>query len=127
MDRVLAALSAMRVGFVAQEEALQQRVAAALSAAGVPFLREARLGPRCRIDFLCEGGVGVEVKRARPDRARTLAQLERYAAWDQVTSLILVSQQSVSLPRNIGGKPAVNLSLNRLWGPAVSGGVDGRV
>ena len=81
----------------------------------VEAAHEARLAPRCRIDFLA-GGIGIEIKKKRPERAKLIAQLARYAACPQVRALIVVAPRGVNLPRQIGGKPVTMLALERLWG-----------
>ena len=89
-----------------------------LSRQGVSFEHEVSLAPRCRIDLMC-GGVGIEIKRGRVERAKVMRQLTRYAACPQVTGLILLTEKSLSLPREIGGKPVKVICLNRLWGIAL--------
>ena len=99
------------LGFDLSEKALRR--------AGLDFAKEARLAPRCRADFLLRGGVLIEVKRGRVDRARLLQQLRRYAAQEAVTSLIVVTERTVALPREVGGKRCAVVALNRLWGVAI--------
>lgn len=115
MERVLSALRAVRCGASATEEELHALAAQAFVAAGIEAQHEARLGPQCRIDFLC-GNVGVEIKKSRPERAKLIAQLTRYAACGQVSALVVVAPRGVSLPKAIGGKPVAMLALERLWG-----------
>ena len=113
--RVAEALGAIRCSASAAEEELHAQVAQALHAAGVEAAHEERLAPRCRIDFLA-GGIGIEIKKKRPERAKLIAQLARYAACPQVRALIVVAPRGVDLPRKIGGKPVTMLALERLWG-----------
>jgi len=115
MERVLSALRAVRCGASSAEGELHALAAQAFAAAGIDAQHEARLGPRCRIDFLC-GSVGVELKKSRPERAKLIAQLTRYAACDQVSALVVVAPRGVNLPKTIGGKPVAMLALERLWG-----------
>ena len=115
LARVLDALRTIRCGASATEEELHAQVAAALAEAGLCAQHEARLGPRCRIDFLC-GDLGVEIKKSRPNRARLMAQLARYAACDQVDRLLVIAPRGVNLPARIGGKRVAMLALERLWG-----------
>ena len=75
--------------------------------------------PRCRADFLCQGGVLVEVKRGAVRRPLLLDQLRRYAALPEVASLVVVTERTVDLPRRVGGKPCAVVALNRLWGVAI--------
>jgi len=118
MERVYEALTALRAPLQQGEYDLHRLVMDALDQAGVAYAHEVPLAPRCRIDLLC-GGVGIEIKRGKPEPARVRAQLARYAACEQVESLILVTERTVALPRAIGGKPLRQLCLNRLWGIAL--------
>lgn len=113
--RVEDALYAIRCGASATEEELHGEVASALRAAGIEAVHEARLAPRCRIDFLA-GAIGIEIKKKRPERAKLVAQLARYAACPQVRALVVVAPRGVNLPRTIGGIPVTMLALERLWG-----------
>ena len=119
MGEVLAALRALRVPLSMDEYELQARVAAALAGAGLAYEKEARLAPRCRADFLSQGGVLVEVKRGAVRRPLLLDQLRRYAALPEVASLVVVTERTVDLPRRVGGKPCAVVALNRLWGVAI--------
>ena len=115
VSQVVAALKSLRLTPCPQEAMLHEAIAGALARHGLPFIHEARLAPRCRIDFLC-GSVGIEVKRGRPVRSVLLGQLSRYCACAQVSALVLVVERSAFLPRLCAGKPVYVLSLNRLWG-----------
>lgn len=118
MDAVIAALSALRVPIQQGEYDLHRLVSDRLTEAGISHAHEVRLAPRCRIDLMA-GSVGIEIKRGRPNRAALLSQLSRYAACEQVTSLVLVVERSVDLPHALHGKPIHCLCLNRLWGIAL--------
>ncbi|WP_374713130.1 hypothetical protein [Symbiobacterium terraclitae] len=120
VDQVLAALRRIRIHPAAAEADLYAAISAQLLAAGIPFEREVRLGPRNRIDYLIPGGVGIEVKKGKPN-SRTLAeQADRYCRFDQIQALILVVERSVfTHPDRLHGKPVHYLSLNRLWGIAL--------
>ena len=118
MDAVYQALLEVRAPLQQGEYDLHRLVMDTLSRPGVPFAHEVSLAPRCRIDLMC-GGVGVEIKRGRVERAKVLRQLTRYAACEQVAGLILVTEKSLGLPREIGGKPVRVVCLNRLWGIAL--------
>ncbi len=100
---VVKALAGYRLP-VSNEKAMQDAVESALRAENLPFEREVKRGAD-RIDFLVGGVVGVElkVKGAAGDVQR---QLERYAAWPEVTSLVLVTSKGAhrALPHVVGGK-----------------------
>ena len=90
----------------------------ACSAAGLPAVHEALLAPGCRIDYLV-GGVGVEIKKGRPDPAALRRQLDRYAACQGVEALVVLTERAVPLPARLHGKPVRGVALNRLWGVAL--------
>ena len=119
MERIITALHSLRIPLVTDEYQLQALVAGALTGGGVKFEKEARLAPRCRVDFLCEGGIAVEVKRGRPQRGRLLEQIRRYAGLESVNGVILVVERTAELPHVVCGKPCRVVALNRLWGVAV--------
>lgn len=73
----------------ATEDELQRGVAEAFAAAGLGFVREARLDSHSRPDFLV-GRVAVEVKVAGAQGA-VYRQLARYARSDQVDAVVLVT------------------------------------
>lgn len=113
--RIIDALGTIRCGASCTEGALHAQVAQALEAAGIDAQHEARLAPRCRIDFMAEN-VGLEIKKSRPERAKLMAQLARYAACEQVGQLVVVAPRGVNLPKRIGGKKVTMVALERLWG-----------
>lgn len=115
LKSVTAALGMLRVGAVDSEERLHEQAAEAFARAGLEAAHEVRLAPRCRIDFMV-GGVGVEIKKKRPQRAPLIAQLTRYASCPQVERLVVLAPRGVDLPKSIGGKPVTMMSLERLWG-----------
>lgn len=118
MEAVYGALTHLRAPIQQGEYDLHHLVMDALAQADIPYLHEYVLAPRCRIDLMC-GGVGIEIKRGRPERGRLLAQLSRYAASPEITGLIVVAERSIDLPRTLHGKPLRLLCLNRLWGIAL--------
>ena len=65
------------------------------------------------------GGVGVEIKKGRPDPAALRRQLDRYAACEGVAALVVLTERAVPLPGRLRGKPVRGVALNRLWGVAL--------
>ena len=118
MNKVVEALQSLRAPIQQGEYDLHRMVMDALQAQGIAYEHEVPLAPRCRIDLMC-GGVGIEIKRGKPQRARLMEQLTRYARCEQVEALILVVERSVDLPRMLCGKPLRVVCLNRLWGIAL--------
>ncbi len=76
--------------------------------------REKVLGPGDRPDFVI-GGVVVEVKVRGARKVAIWKQLNRYAAHQAVTDLVLVTNLSMGLPAAVDGKPAWYVSLGRAW------------
>ncbi|MBQ3423660.1 MAG: hypothetical protein IJH38_00470 [Clostridia bacterium] len=118
LNRVMDALSGIRVPAQPEECDIHAAVAAALRGSGIEYQHEYRLGPRRRIDFRA-GRVGIEVKKGRPASAALTRQLRRYLESDDLDGVVVVTQQRVALPERICGKPVALLSLNRLWGVAL--------
>jgi len=94
------------------EAALQVAIERALIDIGVPFEREARLGPGERVDFMVNGGIALEAKAKYPKRA-IYRQLERYARHEDVDALLLITGTAMGLPAAILGKPVFYVSLGR--------------
>lgn len=115
---VLEALGELRSPFALYETDIHQWVGKRLADAGLPCRHEAKLGPGCRIDFLV-GNVGIEIKKGKPDAASLRRQLVRYAAFDAVEALVVLTQRSVPLPSAVRGKPVHTIVLNQLWGVAL--------
>lgn len=118
LNELKRALSSLRIPLIVNEYQLHDYIAAALRDGGFDMQHEAILGPRCRIDFLVDG-VGIEVKRGKPQKSALIRQCARYLQSDKLEALILVLDTSVSLPGEIAGKPLLTFGLNRLWGIAL--------
>ena len=117
-QEILRALSTLRASAMPGEYDLHRLVAEAFKAAGLPCAHEYRLAPRRRIDFFLEG-VGVEIKKGRPNARELLRQVERYLACDELREIIVVTQKDTPLPARVLGKRVTCISLNRLWGVAL--------
>ena len=79
------------------------------------YERENRLGPGDRIDFLLDCGVGIEVKVAG-QTGRVAEQLIRYAGYERVRELLLVTSvvHHLQIPASLCGKPVSILWLSAL-------------
>ena len=118
LNRLTRTLSTLRIPFTESEYQLHDHIAAALSSGGFVIQHEAVLAPRCRIDFLADG-IGIEVKRGKPQKAALIRQCSRYMASEKLEALILVLDTSVTLPDELNGKPLITFGLNKLWGIAL--------
>lgn len=100
---VAATIGGFRFRF-ADEDALQEAIAAVLTDVGFTPKREVRLDARCRIDLLVDR-VGVEVKVGGA-AGDVVSQLTRYAAFDAIEELVLVTTRPRhKVPAFIAGKP----------------------
>ncbi len=120
MGELVRILKKLRIPYTADEYSIHERIGRILSEHELTYTHEAVIGSRCRIDFLC-GGIGIEVKRGKPDKKRVLAQCSRYAACEAVQGIILVIDTAVKLPSAVNGKPLTVIGLNSLWGIALPG------
>lgn len=117
-ERVLTILGNLRMHLSRSEYDIHRAIKAQLTAAGIPFDPEVKLGPRARIDFVVEGGLGIEVKKGKVGSTPLRAQAKRYVAFDQINELILVVERCVfAAPRDLG-KPVHYIALSKNWGIA---------
>ncbi|AGA60080.1 hypothetical protein Theco_4081 (plasmid) [Thermobacillus composti KWC4] len=113
---VLNALRQLRVHALVEERVLHEKIKDVLRANNIGYRYEYALGPRNRVDFLTFGGTAIECKKKKPNERSVIQQLERYASFADVRSIVLVIERYHVLPPNIGGKPCASIGLNRLWG-----------
>lgn len=93
------------------EKALQSQLANHLAPLG--FQREYRLDAKNIPDFFLEG-VAIEVK-IKGGRMAIYRQCERYCKFDQVKSLILITNRAMGLPTTINDKPVYLFNLGKAW------------
>ncbi|MHC1786369.1 MAG: DEAD/DEAH box helicase [Christensenellales bacterium] len=117
LEQVVSALKTLRAPVSLSEYDIHRQVGEALDAQGLPYQHEFRLLPRCRIDFLVDG-IGIEVKRGRPNKRLLLSQAERYLSSPALSGIILLSERGFEGENRLAGKPCVSLSLWKLWGIA---------
>lgn len=118
VEAILNVLRNLRINVVDEEYELQDQIAKALSSANIAYQKEYRLGRRNRVDFFIDGIV-IEVKKGKPYSGQVIKQIERYAAFKEVTTIILVVERNLDLPKKINGKPVYSFGLNKLWGIAL--------
>ncbi len=101
---VVAAVRAQKYSYH-DEAGLQAGVFTALETAGIPARREVRLSVADRVDVFVDG-IAIEIKLAG-SVTTVLGQLQRYAAYDAVSALVLVTTRARhrALPTGISGKP----------------------
>jgi hypothetical protein len=120
IDKILLALGTLRIGISSDEFQIQSMVEQALLDQQISFEKEYQLAPRNRIDFFVDGGIGVEVKRGKPNKTQVTKQLQRYASFEEIKAIVLVVDRTVAIPNEINAKKCILFGLNRLWGVALS-------
>ena len=75
--------------------------------------REYRLDSNNIIDFYCDG-VGIVVK-IKGNRKEIFKQCQRYCEFDEIKSLVLVTNRAMGLPAIINNKPCVVVNLGMGW------------
>lgn len=65
------------------------------------------------IDFFIDG-IGIEVK-IKGSRKKIYDQCKRYCRFQQINSLILVTNRSMGFPPEINGKPCYIVHLGKSW------------
>ncbi len=93
------------------ESELQSGIETILARSGIKHRREVILDAASRIDFMA-GSVGIEVK-IWGTRNEVLRQLGRYAEFDNISALVLVSTKANhrTMPATLNGKPIHIASL----------------
>jgi hypothetical protein len=119
IEIIISALKELRVNAVFEEYELQDEIAKILKSHNISFIKEHKLGPRNRIDFFIDKGIGIEIKKGKPNRTKVIKQLERYASFNEISALILVIERSMDIPRYINNKPCLSIGLNKQWGIAI--------
>lgn len=113
------AFETLRISIIAEEYDLQRIIADKLKQHNIPFIKEYRLDPRNRIDFF-SNGIGIEIKKGKPNREKVHQQLYRYTAFEEIQGIVLVIERNVvGIPLEINQKPCLVIGLNRLWGIAI--------
>jgi hypothetical protein len=101
----------------ASEKELQDGLAQVLSANRIAFTREHRLSADSVVDFMLEEGLALEVK-TDGSQPEVLRQLHRYAQFDEVRALMLVTSRArlAQMPEELNGKPVFVIALEGgLW------------
>lgn len=104
IDELAGDISAHRYNCASEKE-LQDALQIVIAERDYDWAREVTLGPKDRIDFMTIG-IGIEVKIKGAPNA-VLRQLQRYAQYQQVEALLLVTtrwQLVRELPRKLNGK-----------------------
>lgn len=88
------------------ESQFQAGIEQVLVGAGIKFVREFRLSPSDRVDFMVDDGLAVEAK-VQGSFSEVIRQLHRYAQHPEVREVLLVTTRSQHrhMPTAMSGKP----------------------
>lgn len=100
---------------VSHEVYLQQNLAEIFTTNNIEFKKEYWLDKKNKIDFFVNG-VGIEIKTLGTQNARKIFdQCRRYAQFDEITELILITHKTMGFPKQINKKPSYIFNLSRAW------------
>lgn len=94
------------------EKALQSEIFAILYKT-LNVKREYRLDEKNVLDFFIEN-VGIEVK-IKGQKMAIYRQCKRYCDFDEIKSLVLITNRAIGFPRDINGKPCYVINLGIAW------------
>jgi len=78
-------------------------------------LKEHYLSDRDIIDFFFPGtGTGIEVK-IKGEKRSIFKQLQRYAAFDDIKEILLITSKAMALPDSINNKPVKYYNISQAW------------
>ncbi len=109
LSEVIEALNKIRIKANSVEYTIQDQIAIALSDAEIEFEKEVKLSPRNRIDFLISGGIGIEVKRGKPNTYSVINQLERYAGHKKCDGITIGQREEHKYPVKVKRKALYDL------------------
>lgn len=110
--RVIRVLSKERLP-LQNEKDLQEKIQRLLYENKLVFNREQKLDED-NIPDLFDYDIAIEVK-TKGSRREIFRQCERYCKFDQVKALILITNRSMGLPKEINGKPCYLVNLGKAW------------
>lgn len=116
VEGLLEWLSKQRLDATVEKKA-QKQLEDYLRDSGFLFVREKRLSDSDIVDFLLtlDGfTIALELK-SKAQRMRVFRQLERYAVYDNVDAVVLLTATAMQLPKFIEGKPAFVSSIGTGW------------
>lgn len=112
IDRIFSCLSTRRLS-LSNEKKTQEEIAAAFDECGIPYEREFRLDAANIIDFMVSD-IGCEVK-IKSTRMKLFRQIERYADFDAIGRIVLITNVPTGFPPEVNGKPVYVLNLAKAW------------
>lgn len=125
LGEICEAVSTIKRNRARLESDVVEDVKTCLNQHGIPFKTEVVLpgvtGRGARIDFFVEKyGIGIEIKKGKPNTGAVARQLERYASSDIVKGLILITERGLRYHiETAHDKPVRYVSLAFNWGLTV--------
>jgi len=120
LDSVVGACKRIHLPPVRLESQVVDAIRKEFRRADLSFEEEVTVAPRCRVDFVVEGAVAVEVKKGKPNSRVVSGQIERYAAAPMVEGVVLVSERGlIDHLEEAHGKPVRYVALAKNWGIAL--------
>jgi hypothetical protein len=117
LDRIVQSLSGHAYRFSCEQQ-LQDGVARVFGKVGIRFEREFVATREDRFDFLCEGGIVVEVK-IDGSFSDCMRQVQRYSALEVTQGIVIAAAKlwgrTIEDGSQIGGKPLRLVRLRRQW------------
>lgn len=99
---------------LSNEKRSQSDLERLLTNLGIEFEREVRLTSTDIVDFMV-GGIAIELKLHGSRKKHIYGQLNRYAKYDRVKTLVLASNMSMGLPSQLNGKDVYFVKLGEAW------------
>lgn len=118
IEHLLVLFKSLKLSFSVDEFQIHESISEILTKNNIEFIHEYRLAPHCRIDFFVSG-IGIEVKKSKPNRTNLIKQINNYINNDSVQAIIVVTENGVKLPEKINNKPVYLIDLNLQWGIAL--------
>lgn len=116
LERVVNLVKKLRIGLAVEEQVIHDELKDLFDSEKVEHKYEYLLGKGSRVDFFIpEEGLGLEVKKGKPNNRSLLKQVERYASFEEVKKILVVTERSVKLPSKVNGKECEVVTLHSLW------------
>ena len=112
IDTIIGIISATRLP-LHNEKILQEAIEELFVKNNVSFSREYRLDKFNIPDFFIDG-IAVEIKIKGAKRS-IYKQCERYAQFEDIKQVLLVTNVSMGFPPEINGKPCYVINLGKSW------------
>lgn len=95
------------------EKETQAAIEQKFKESGIEYSREHKLDQSSIPDFFING-IAIEIK-IKGNAKSIYKQCERYCQFEEVKSLILVTNRSMGFPKEINGKPCYFINLGKAW------------